>query len=243
MVEAENNIIYIQRFMEFKDFMKDELTKFARVLKENGISGDAWSDYMNIKVRLLKNQFLLTYVSAAGKKLNTLQPVVRIRDGKVVWYGVETGDFLSKTDILDMEYLNNPEKHGFHPRKLYNLAKVGEIQVLFPSDDATVFVPSAVSVLQQLPENISPKALLFEIRWKDADVCKTYDAILQTHEATVVLYRMVYPVPQELERQQERLLPEAEKPNYANAIKVKEVEKVKEPHRPRRLTPVPRSQK
>jgi hypothetical protein len=173
---------------------------------------------------------------AVYRSLNKLQPLVRIRNGKVVWHGVEDGDFLSKVSILDMEYLNNPEKHGFQPRKVYGLRQDGTISVWFPSESANVFVPSTVQVLQQIPEQTDVNNLLFEIRLSSDDVSIVYDDVLKCHQATVVLYRSIFRKSPPLERAQQRELPDCEPkkdPKGLNDIKVKS------PQGPKRRTPIP----
>lgn len=216
--------------------MKDELSKMADVLREQNLEGDRWAKYMGIKSHLLKRQFLFMMDPAVYRSLNKLQPLVRIRNGKVVWHGVEDGDFLSKVSILDMEYLNNPEKHGFQPRKVYGLRKVAEISVWFPSESANVFVPSAVQVLQQIPEKIDVNNLLFEIRLGSENVSEVYDSVLKCHQATVILYRLILSRSLPLERAQQRELPDCEPKKDQKGLN--DI-KVKSPQGPKRRTPIP----
>lgn len=220
--------------------MKDGLSKMADVLREHNLVGEQWAKYMGIKSHLLKRQFLFMMDPAVHRSLNKIKPLVRIRDGQIVWHGDEKGDFLSEIGILDLEYLMHPEKHGFQPHKVYDLQKIREITVWFPSKEKTVFVPSTVQVLQQMPEQIDVNNLFFEIRLDSADECEAYDEVLGCHQATVILYRMVSPNRNLLDRARERMLSEQNKKKNEcglNDINVNEVRKVKKPQGPKRQMP------
>ena len=229
--------------MEYKDYMKDGLTKMADVLREQNLAGEKWAMYMGIKSYLLKRHYLFMMDSAIHRSLNKIHPLVRVRDGKVVWHGVEDGDFLSKTDILDMEYLSSPEKHGFKFRKVEELQQIGEATVWFPSEDNATFIPSSVQVLQQIPEGITVDDLLFEIRLLSAKVCDAYDPILGCHQAKVIFYRLVWPKFFSCASQRDRILPEYEEKKKdecgLNDIKVNEVRKVNAPKGPMQQPPIP----
>lgn len=221
--------------------MKDGLAKMADVLREQNLVGDEWAKYMGIKSRLLRRQYLFMMNPSLYRSLKKMQPLVRIRGGKVVWHGVEDGDFLSKVSILDMEYLNNPEKHGFQPCEVSSLKQICETTVWFPSEDKADFIPSTVHVLQQMPENIKVDHLLFEIRLSSAEVCNAYDSVLGCHQAEVIFYRLLFPKLCTKVRQGERMLPDCEEEKKdrdgLNDIKVKTVNQPKKPLMPKRQLP------
>ena len=222
--------------MDYEKYMKDGLKKFDTVLRENNIFGEQRASYMQTEVMLLKSRFLFLHDPSLGLLTSKIRPLVRIRQGLVVWYGFKAGDFLSRTDVLNIEYLSNPKKHGFVPHKIDNLQNVGEQTVYFPSSDATEFSPSSLVVLQQLIcSKTDIKDLLFEVQLQAEEPASAYDEVLQCHVATVILYREIVPLRDEKSRQEI----EVEKPGDKESdIKVKEVNKVKEPHRPRHFVPM-----
>ena len=192
-----------------KKFFEDELQKFAIVLTKRKITGDEWRRYMDIKINILKQ--IAIYQDnprVARYMMNSVTPLVRVRKGKVVWHGVESGDFLAKTKIFDAGYLANPKKYGFQLQKVSGLQKIRTFDAYFPSVCADNFSPSVPAVFRQICAYPDISGTLFEVRLKSENFSDSYDEILKCHVASVIMYRIT-PYPRQLQ-DQERLLYEQE---------------------------------
>ncbi len=180
--------------MDYKQFIQDELSKFRLILNECGVSGDEWRKYMAIKLRLLNGQFLFENNPLWKKFVSKVHPLVRVRNGNIVWHGHKTGDILTKISVTDFNRFIDAEKFDAELNPLTSsVLSGGRINVCFPSDSADVFRPSAECVFQQLPDRISMTGLLFEICLPFVDVQKCYNRVLKCHIATVELYYYSYP--------------------------------------------------
>lgn len=191
-----------------KKFFENELQKFALVLKDRCIYGDEWKRYMDIKINILKQIANFRENPKLVRFMNLVTPLVRVRKNKIVWHGVENGDFLAKTKIFDTEYLANPKKYGFYPQKVYDLQKIRTVVAYFPSMYAEIFSPSVPVVFRQICAYPDISGTLFEVRLKSENFSDSYDEILKCHVASVIMYRIT-PYPRQLQ-DQERLLYEQE---------------------------------
>lgn len=222
--------------MDYKQFIQDELSKFRLILIDRGVSGDEWRKYMAIKIRLLKKQFCFEGNPLWKKFVLKAQPLMRVRNGNIVWHNKEAGDILTKVSITDFNRLADAEKFDAELNPLTSsVLSGGKINVCFPSDSAEIFRPSAECVFQQLPDRITLTGLLFEIRLPSANVQKCYDNVLKCHLATVELYYYSYPF--SILNARDRELPSPE-PDNSEVRKVREVNKAKEPRKfdtPQRL--------
>lgn len=221
--------------MDYKQFIQDELSKFRLVLNECGVSGDEWRNYMAIKMRQIRGQYCHENSPLWKKYVSRVQPLVRVRNGKVVWFGEEAGDFLAKVPFAKFKHLS--VNSDIVLKRLSAPVRISDnICVYFPSENAEIFCPSAECVVQQLPDLLHVQNLLFEVRLSSPDVRRCYDSVLKCHKAMVVLY--YYRYPKNLLAARERALPSPE-PEDLEVRKVREVNKVKEPEKPNKVIRTP----
>lgn len=214
--------------MDYTNFFKDELSKFRLILNEHRVVGDGWRKYMAIKINLLKRQLGFEHNPFWPKFCSSVQPLVRVRDGKIVWHGKQGTDLLAK---ISLDELNRMAETGkvITPEKVsvFSLQSAGSLSVCFPSENPDVFCPSAAAVFQQLPKHIKLNGLLFEIRMDSDDVRKCYDRVLQCHLASIMLY--YYNGAKDISATQERETASAE----PSVKKVHGVNKINTPQRSR----------
>lgn len=223
--------------MDYGTFIKDELAKFRLVLNECGVVGDDWRKYMAVKIRLLKGQFLFANNPRWPEFRARVQPLVRMRDGKIVWFGQKQGDLLAKVSLNEFNLAAEPEKFVIMPNKVLSpIESAGKIKVCFPSENPEIFRPSAVCVFQQLPDYLNFWGLLFEVCFDLGDVRKFYDKVLQCHIAEVRLY--YYSCFRRNLKQCGQVLPTAT-PEDLNIGGVREVNKPKEPEKPTKVIRTP----
>ena len=223
--------------MDYKLFIQNELSKFRLVLNANNVIGDDWRSYMAIKMRLLKGQFFFEN-NPLWRAFNLkVQPLVRIRNGNVVWHDPVAGDTLTKVSVKDFNDVATSEKFESELKPVTtSVLTGGKIKVYFPSDNAEIFRPSAECVFQQLPDRLMLVGLMFEIRLSSADVRQCYDPVLKCHVASVILY--YYGYPKNVLAMRERELPSPE-PEDLDVPKVREVNKVREPEKPNKVIRTP----
>lgn len=218
--------------MNYKDYIKDELTKFRLILIKNGIEGDEWGRHMETKMRLLNGIFAFKSNPRWNEFCARVQPMIRVRDGKIVWHGAQRTDYLTRISIADLPYILTFKNPNILLTKIYHeLQPFKKLKVYFPSNDAVIFKPSAEYVFLQLPQELSLRGLSFEIRFKSTDVSECYDHILQCHVATVLLY--YYNNLKNIQASKDAFL--KENLEELEVRKVHKVDKINEPEKPTKV--------
>ena len=223
--------------MDYKQFIQDELSEFRLILIDRGVSGDEWRKYMAVKMRLLRGQFCFLGNPLWKTFKLKAHPLLRIRNGNIVWHGHQPNDTLTKVSVNDFNRLAGAGKFDAELTPVTaSVLSGGKITVCFPSDNPAVFRPSVECVFQQLPDRLTLTDLLFEVRLSSDDAQRCYDHVLKCHLATVELY--YYSYSPHILATRDRELPSPE-PEDLNVRTTPEVNKVREPEKPNKVIRTP----
>lgn len=153
-----------------------------------------------------------------------IKPVVKINitEKKVVFCGL--GSEIRKAQIVDAalndNYLSSLLEAKVKIKPIpYELKKLVKFTCYFPSEDENVANLTIAAVLQQAPNSAAlAQTEYFEACFLSDNMADSYDQILQSHKAHVILYAPVIPKGNLL-TQAERELPSSEDEDKAESKK------------------------
>ncbi|MBR1600510.1 MAG: hypothetical protein IJ677_02915 [Alphaproteobacteria bacterium] len=178
--------------------MNNQRKMFEERLNALKLSESEKNCYRRLNFELLCSRAARNY-EELSRLAQRIKPVIKINitEKKVVFCGL--GSEIRKAQIVDAalndNYLSSLLKAKVKIKPIpYELKELVKFTCYFPSEDENVANLTIAAVLQQAPNGTAlSRAEYFEACFLSDNMADSYDRILQSHKAHVILYAPVLP--------------------------------------------------